>query len=256
MVKVDDNTGTLSSIAPGKATITVSAIYFDYESDAEYEYKTTCEVIVNEPKPEPGVVVTYRPTEGTGQTWQRGSKDSVVFIYKRSVDDEETINHLKGLKVDGEEISETVYTKEAGSAIITIKPEYLETLTLGKHSVEPVFDDGEVVSTYFAVVRKQEDDKEEEDTEEETSEEASSEENITEEITTENKTSEELTTEGKSESENEDTSEGKNKKSETTTQDKKSNAKTGDENAVLIAFILGLLGLTGIVYIVRRKIGK
>ena len=247
VVHVNEQTGTISALAPGKANITITAMYYDFAGDGEYEYKTSCEVIVNTPEPEPASVITYRPTEGIGQTWQIGSDESVVFVYKRSVDDEETIDHFKGLRMDGAEVPESAYTQEAGSVIIRIKPEYLETLALGKHSVEPVFDDGEVISTYFAVVRKEKEDPEE-DTEENTEE--KTEEN-TEEITTES-SSEEITTEGKTEGKSESSTEGKNKKSEATTQSKRSNAKTDDESGIMIAALLGLMSAAGICMVCRK----
>ena len=47
-----------------------------------------------------------------------------------------------GVSVDGTEIAKEHYTAAAGSTIITLKPEYLKTLTAGKHTVTIRFTDG------------------------------------------------------------------------------------------------------------------
>ena len=53
-----------------------------------------------------------------------------------------------GVKVDGNELKEADYTAAAGSTIVTLKKEFLDTLTNGKHSITICFNDGEAVGSF------------------------------------------------------------------------------------------------------------
>ena len=46
------------------------------------------------------------------------------------------------------------YTKESGSAIIKLKPGYLQTLNLGEHTLTVVFEEGNEVTVKFYVKQK------------------------------------------------------------------------------------------------------
>ena len=86
--------------------------------------------------------VTYSNVSGEGNIWYKGSDATSDFSFKRSVDDTSTISHFTGIRVDNNAVDEANYSKESGSVIIKLKPEYLETLALGKHTLEARFDDG------------------------------------------------------------------------------------------------------------------
>ena len=86
--------------------------------------------------------VTYSNVSGEGNVWYKGSDATSDFAFKRSIDDASTISHFTGIRVDSNAIDAANYTKEPGSVIIKLKPEYLETLALGKHTLEAWFDDG------------------------------------------------------------------------------------------------------------------
>lgn len=58
-----------------------------------------------------------------------------------------------GVKVDGELIDSTNYIATEGSTIITLKADYLKTLSVGSHSFEIVWEDG-MAFTNFNVVKK------------------------------------------------------------------------------------------------------
>lgn len=55
-----------------------------------------------------------------------------------------------GVKVDGEFINSKNYTAKAGSTIVTLSKDYLATLSVGRHSLTVVFNDG-YASTNFTV---------------------------------------------------------------------------------------------------------
>ena len=82
--------------------------------------------------------------------WQRGSDEGLTFTVKRSENDNETFNRFIGIKVDGAAVDENNYTVEEGSVIITLKPEYLNTLSVGKHTMTAMFNDGET-DTEFTI---------------------------------------------------------------------------------------------------------
>ncbi len=149
VVKVTE-AGVLRAIAPGEAYITIVAsnFYLDGTSD---RIETKCKVIVTEDNP-PVEEITYSVVEGNNQAWTKGSKDEAVFIFKRSKDDETTIDHFDGIKNDRNVLDPSAYTAESGSLVIRMKPEYLETLSVGKHNITVSFDEGITVDGFYTIV--------------------------------------------------------------------------------------------------------
>ena len=97
---------------------------------------------------------TYSNTEGANQTWTKGSNVNAQFIFKRDTDDELTFSHFSGILIDGNEIDESKYYKEEGSVIVKLKPAFLETLSVGKHTLTAMFDDGIDPTVNFIVAEK------------------------------------------------------------------------------------------------------
>lgn len=91
---------------------------------------------------------TYKTTAGEGNVWFKGSGKTSNFTFKRTIDDAATFDKFKDIKVDNKPIHDTDYTKEEGSLIIKLKPEYLEKLPLGKHTVTANFEDGSVTANF------------------------------------------------------------------------------------------------------------
>lgn len=99
--------------------------------------------------------ISYRNTKGAGASWTKGSNGTADFIFKRSVDDESTFEYFTGISVDGNAVDEANYTAESGSVIIKLKPEYLETLAVGKHTLTAYFADAEEgVTVGFTIKEK------------------------------------------------------------------------------------------------------
>ena len=109
---------------------------------------------------------TYRKTEkpgvyeafvGAGGTWTKGSGSVLTFTFKRTENDETTFGHFTGIQMDGTAVSEKdeagnpAYTAKTGSVIVTLQPDYLETLAVGVHEMTVGFDDGEDVIVKFTV---------------------------------------------------------------------------------------------------------
>ena len=87
-------------------------------------------------------VIGYTNTAGDGQKWTKGTKNTASFTFSRSEYDETTFEHFTGIQIDGNDVPADKYSARAGSVIIELKPEYLETLSIGEHTLTAVFDDG------------------------------------------------------------------------------------------------------------------
>lgn len=90
-------------------------------------------------QPEASVII-----EGANGTWQKGGKDGLSFTSNAAFAD-----FIK-VQVDGKDLDASSYTVKEGSTIVTLKPEYLETLSVGKHTLAIVSDTG-TASTDFTI---------------------------------------------------------------------------------------------------------
>ena len=103
---------------------------------------------------------SYSYTEGQNSTWLKGSGKNAVFRVVRgdgSYDldnDALTFELFTGIEVDGQSVSSDNYTAEEGSVILSLKPAYLETLSLGWHTLKSSFIDGDA-TTRFLVAKPQ-----------------------------------------------------------------------------------------------------
>ena len=88
--------------------------------------------------------IRYTAVQGDGSSWQKGSGGTLTFVFKRSVNDEETISHFAGVFCDNVELTRDLqYTATSGSAVVTLQNAFLELLETGDHSLTAMFDDGE-----------------------------------------------------------------------------------------------------------------
>lgn len=65
------------------------------------------------------------------------------------------VEKFTGIEVDGKAVDAANYTVKSGSTIITLKPEYLNTLSVGKHTLTVIYTDGEA-SGEFEILKKAE----------------------------------------------------------------------------------------------------
>ena len=66
--------------------------------------------------------------------------------------DDETIDHFTGIKIDGKTVPESAYSAVSGSVVITLDPDYLEDLAIGTHTLTAEFDDAEAAEASFTIV--------------------------------------------------------------------------------------------------------
>ena len=86
----------------------------------------------------------YKVIEGSNSSWVQNSNETLTF----RVDGD--LSKFIGVKVDDEWIDKENYTAASGSTIVTLKNEYLKTLSESKHKITFIYTDGEV-STNFEV---------------------------------------------------------------------------------------------------------
>ena len=73
--------------------------------------------------------------------WKKGTATGISITCNGD------IAKFTGFKVDGAFLGTDVYTAVSGSTVVTLTPAYLETLSLGAHTVEFVYSDGSVSTT-------------------------------------------------------------------------------------------------------------
>ena len=91
-----------------------------------------------------GETPNYKIIEGANGTWTQNRDGTLVF---RANGD---FSKFTGVKIDGTLIDPKNYTAKSGSTIITLKADYLKTLSVGTHKLTVVYTDGEC-STNFEV---------------------------------------------------------------------------------------------------------
>ena len=90
---------------------------------------------------------TYNFIDGANGEWLKNSNKDFGF----KTDGE--FSKFTGVKVDGTLIGADKYTAVTGSTLVTLKKDYLETLSVGKHTLTVVYTDGEC-TTEFEVKNK------------------------------------------------------------------------------------------------------
>ena len=91
-----------------------------------------------------GETPNYKIIEGANGTWTQNRDGTLTF---RANGD---FSKFTGVKIDGTLIDPKNYTAKSGSTIITLKADYLKTLSAGTHKLTVVYTDGEC-STNFEV---------------------------------------------------------------------------------------------------------
>lgn len=83
-------------------------------------------------------------TAGANGSWQKGTKDGLTFTSNAAY------KYFQKVQVDGKDLDVSNYTVKEGSTIVTLKAEYLETLSVGKHTLAIVSETG-TATTEFTI---------------------------------------------------------------------------------------------------------
>ena len=84
----------------------------------------------------------YKIIEGANGAWTQNSDGTLVF---RANGD---FSKFTGVKIDGTPIDAKNYTAVSGSTVITLKADYLKTLSVGTHKITVVYTDGECSANF------------------------------------------------------------------------------------------------------------
>lgn len=76
--------------------------------------------------------------------WQQGAKAGISFTYNAAFAD------FVKIQVDGKDLAASNYEVKEGSTVVTLKTSYLETLSVGKHTLATVSDTG-TAATGFTI---------------------------------------------------------------------------------------------------------
>lgn len=95
---------------------------------------TICEAI--DPDFEPVII------SGANGEWHKGTKDGLSFTSNAAY------KHFQKVQIDGKDLESSNYDVKEGSTIVTLKASYLETLSLGKHTLSIVSASGTATTTF------------------------------------------------------------------------------------------------------------
>ncbi len=79
---------------------------------------------------------------GADSTWKKGSKEDLSFTSNAA------FGYFQKVQVDGKDLDEKNYEVKEGSTVVTLKASYLETLTVGEHTLAVLSDTGTAETTF------------------------------------------------------------------------------------------------------------
>lgn len=198
----------------------------DYYTRCTYEF--TFQYVKEEVSPK-----EYKFTEGANQTYTIDESKNATF----KIDADYSLFTNK-VYVDNKLVDSTNYDSKSGSTVITLKDEYLKTLSVGEHTLKVTFSDNGEATTKFTIKEKQQN---------ETPEDSKNTENTGSTENTENTEN----TEKEEQPENNNVTNNDVQKDNTI-----ANPKTGDNVIVYaILFAIALLGIIALVIVnnIKRK---
>lgn len=198
----------------------------DYYTRCTYEF--TFQYVKEEVSPK-----EYKFTEGANQTYTIDESKNATF----RIDADYSLFTNK-VYVDNKLVDSTNYDSKSGSTVITLKDEYLKTLSVGEHTLKVAFSDNGEAITKFTIKEKQQN---------ETPEDSKNTENTGSTENTENTEN----TEKEEQPENNNVTNNDVQKDNTI-----ANPKTGDNVIVYaILFAIALLGIIALVIVnnIKRK---
>ena len=199
-----------------------------YDYYTRYTYEFTFQYVKEEVIPK-----EYKFIEGANQTYIIGESKNATF----KIDADYSLFTNK-VYVDNKLVDPTNYDSKSGSTVITLKDEYLKTLSVGEHTLKVTFSDNGEATTKFTIKEKQQN---------ETPEDSKNIENTGSTENTENTEN----TEKEEQPENNNVTNNDVQKDNTI-----ANPKTGDNVIVYaILFAIALLGIIALVIVnnIKRK---
>ena len=147
----NDGNGWVNIVGANEASYTTSTVNiscsgFKYQcvvsNSAGMVTSNTAVLTVTEniiPDPDP---VDYEILDGANSNWEQNSDGSL------SIRGSGALSKFVGVKVDGTLVDAKNYTVKEGSTIVTLKTDYLNTLSVGTHTFEILWTDGSAGTTF------------------------------------------------------------------------------------------------------------
>lgn len=118
-----------------------------YESLTEYEKSLVSDELREKLESLLDALVDYEIVKGDAGKWEKGTKTGLSFMVNGAC------SKFTGIEIDGKPVDKDNYTVVSGSTIITLKAEYMETLSAGRHRLAVQYTDGKA-SCEFEVFAK------------------------------------------------------------------------------------------------------
>lgn len=96
---------------------------------------------VTQPESDSSQSVSYKITRGDKATWYRQSTKTLSFTANGD------IKAFEGVEIDGKDLADKYYSVENGT-VVTLKKDFLQKLSVGKHTITILFEDGEAQGTF------------------------------------------------------------------------------------------------------------
>ena len=119
------------------AAAILEAVKEQYDALTEHEKSLVDEALKDKLDSLLAALVDYQITAGNNSQWTVG-EDRPITITANGA-----FAKFVGIQVDGVNVDAGNYTAVSGSTIITLKPDYLSTLSVGKHTLTVRFTDGQ-----------------------------------------------------------------------------------------------------------------
>lgn len=123
--------GSLLTVDEGAESVSYT---YDVGNDLSAEFTLTVAGI--NPPDQPEQPEQYEITEGKNGSWTQESDGTLTVRASGPLD------KFTGLQVDGKPVAPENYTALSGSTVITLKKEFLKTLSAGTHKLTICFEDG------------------------------------------------------------------------------------------------------------------
>ena len=96
---------------------------------------------------------TYSYVSGSSScVWIKGSLGSLLFTFKRTINDKKTFDSFLSAYTDGKEMTQNAqYGIKQGSLIISLNDSILNSLSIGTHILKVKFIDGEATITFKVI---------------------------------------------------------------------------------------------------------
>lgn len=127
----------------------IDAVKEQYEALTDHEKSLVGEALKEKLEHLLAALGDYRMTQGQNAQWTQGTQTGLTFTVNGA------FTKFIGIEVDGKAVDQAHYTAVSGSTIITLKPEYLNTLSVGQHTLTVLFTDAKVDGQFEILAKPQ-----------------------------------------------------------------------------------------------------